>query len=106
MALALPDPMDLAAPLWDLGVEKIDIAPTGKAKCFFCGALIVRGSARLVYYPAKSVIKYAHVGCADKLPIAMVPHSTATLRYQRYFVAGPHLVEITDAIDEAVSLFP
>ena len=102
----LPDPLVLVAPLWDVGVEKCDVAPTGKAKCSFCGGPILRNSARLVYYPAKSVIKYAHTGCGDKVPAAMVPHSTATLRYQRHFVAAPHVLLITDDIDEALSLFP
>ena len=100
----LPDPIALLAPLWDVGVEKVDIAPSGKAKCHFCAALIPRNTARMVYYPAKSVFRYAHTACADRVPVAEVPHSNATLQYQRNFVAGPHLLTTLAGIDEALSL--
>ena len=103
---ALPDPLLLGAPIWDVGVEKVDVAPTGKAKCTFCAVPIPRNTARMTYYPAKSVIRYAHTYCADKVPAAHAPHSHATMQYQRHFVAGPHVLVIMAGIDEALALLP
>ena len=66
--LALPEPLLMMEPLYDIGVQTADIAPTGKANCLFCKSKIGRGDVRLSYHPAKSVFKFVHPKCFDQIP--------------------------------------
>ena len=43
----LPDPIGLAKPLWDVGVEHAELAPTGKSVCICCHVNIARNGDTL-----------------------------------------------------------
>ena len=51
--IAIPDPVVALEPLYDLGVQKVGVAPTGKAPCQFCILVIPKSAARLVFHPSK-----------------------------------------------------
>ena len=98
----LPDPVLHLEPLYDLGIQKVEIASSGKAVCAICGVKLAFKKPRLVYHPAKSVVRYLHVECCDKIPVGLIPHSNATLTYQRDVVAGPYVLELRDALATAL----
>ena len=99
------DPLDIAEPLYDIGIQKIDVAPTGKAKCAICGDKIDRSTARVLHHPAKSVFRYLHPRCVGGIAAALKPHSKAMLEYQRGFdigAVGPDMLKISEGLETAL----
>ena len=56
--LPLPDPVELAEPLWAPGIQCAEAAPTGKSSCIVCSTGIARNSVRLDYQPYASVHRF------------------------------------------------
>ena len=110
--VAPPDPvvdaLVIAAPAWGVGVECAEVNNHGKTKCLICEAPIIKGHVRLKYYQSKSAIKYLHVTCCDRIPVARSLHSRACLRFQRDYGLGAHgdVVRITEGIDASLALLP
>ena len=102
-AAPLPDPMVVAEPVWDVGVQKCEVAPTGRSVCFVCKAPIAKGSARLDYMPNLSTHRYLHTGCIGDILDSHKPHSNAMLRYQQSFGVGAHNVVVQTGIADALS---
>ena len=100
----LPEPLLLMEPVYDIGIQRVDVAPTGKSVCPHCGGKLAKDSARLVYHPAKSVFRFMHAGCCASVPDGIVPHSRATLTQQHDVAAGAHVLAVRDAIDVALGL--
>ena len=101
----LPDPIELAAPAWALGVEHAEMNSNAKTKCIFCDSLIGKPAVRFKYFTHKSQFRYMHPACFKSIPEDRVAHSRATLTYQRHFgLPGAHMLELAKAIDDALSL--
>ena len=100
----VPGPLILMEPVYDIGIQKAEIAPTSKSACIHCKVKMPKGDARLVYHPAKSVYRYIHPGCCAGVADELIPHSRAMLTYQRDVVAGHHMLVLEDAIAAALAL--
>ena len=104
LAVPLPDPVGLVAPIWDVGIQRAEKATTGKSKCMVCSLAIDRGSIRLVHQQSKAATKFLHPGCCAGVPDAHKAHSRATLVHQRAFGGGHLVLDINAAIDVALPL--
>ena len=99
----LPDPLLLAAPLWDVGVQRAEMAASGKSSCMVCASLIAFRSVRLDYQPNLSTHRFLHPGCIGGIPPAHKAHSCAVLRYQETVAVGPHMLAIIAGIEDALA---
>ena len=104
LAVPLPDPVGLVAPIWDVGIQRAEKATTGKSKCMVCSLAIDRGSIRIVHQQSKAATKFLHPGCCAGVPDAHKAHSRATLVHQRAFGGGHLVLDINAAIDVALPL--
>ena len=102
--VALPDPLLLLEPMYDIFIQRAEMAPTGKSMCVLCHINIAKASAPIVYHPAKAVHRFIHPGCCDKVPDALIPHFGYTLEYHLFTVAGPNVIALREAIDVALPL--
>jgi hypothetical protein len=109
---AVPDhalvAIEVAAPVWDVGVELAEVSRHAKTKCMYCGDKIANGSVRFKYYVSKSAVKYLHPTCCNHIPAGRINHSKACLVYQRHFDLGTHgdAITVRAAIDAALLMLP
>ena len=97
--VAAPDPVP---PAWDVGAQKAEVARTGKATCMVCKLSCEKGLVRIAYRKFKSQFLYVHPGCLKDTPNEYHPHSVATLRFQKDWMAGHDAVLLHDAIEAII----
>ena len=100
-----PAPVDAVPvpPAWDVGVQRAEVARSGRSKCHICNVGIDKRAVRFVYQLFKSQLKYIHHTCFNAVPADHLPHSVACLRFQRDFGGGVDVLELNAAIDEAIA---
>ena len=103
-AVPLPDPIVLAEPRWEVGIERAEIATRGSSICYLCSASINRGHCRLKHWQNKSSSRFVHPACVHLIPMDHKPHSRARLTWQRSFGVGHDYVVVVECIDEALAL--
>ena len=92
-----------AAPAWDIGAQRGEVAKDGRSKCVICDVPCPKGDVRLVYQPFKSHHRFIHPLCTDRIPVEQHPHSVATLRFQLDFGGGPDVLAINTSIEAALA---
>ena len=104
MPVPLLDPVVALKPAHACGVNRAEIAPTGKAKCFFCAAPIPRNSVRFAYAPSMAVERFMHAACFPSIPLHHLAHSRLALTYQLdYGGVGPGGAALLEAIESALA---
>ena len=100
----LHDPVVALKPAHACGVNRAELAPTGKAKCFFCAAPIPRNSVRFAYAPSMAVERFMHAACFHSIPLHHIAHSRVALTYQLDFGGiGPGGAALLEAIESALA---